>query len=170
MNVLERRMYFFVNYQLMGIQKGIQAGHAAVEYAVQFGHHEVFNDFSKNHKTWIVLNGGTTNNNEDPELCGSMQTIYNSILDFNKSSDDETIIVAKFHEPDLNDALTAICFICDQRVWDKKLVPDYDEYVENQFFDPHNQDEDRYLHKWTNLIGGEKNKMLRELLRGKKFA
>ena len=39
---LELRMYFFTIYQLSGIQKGIQAGHAALEYARLFGNTDLF--------------------------------------------------------------------------------------------------------------------------------
>jgi len=168
MDILEKRMYFFVNYQLMGIQKGIQAGHAAVEYALQFSNSEEFIEFSKNHKTWIALNGGTTNDSEDPELCGSMQTLYKTIQDYNQKSIENFISVAKFHEPDLNNAMTAICFICDQRVWDRKLVPDFTEYCERNL--THTVTDEELFPDWLKLMGGDKNVVLRNLITGKKFA
>ncbi len=37
-NRLEQRMYFFVPYNISEIQKGIQAGHAALQYANLCGH------------------------------------------------------------------------------------------------------------------------------------
>ena len=57
------RMYGFVPYQLSGIQSGIQFGHAVVEYANEFGNTPAYQKWSKFDKTFIVLDGGTTNNN-----------------------------------------------------------------------------------------------------------
>ena len=57
----ERRLYFFVLGSLSGICKGIQAGHAAVEYARLFGDTLEFKDFAKYDETFILLNGGTSN-------------------------------------------------------------------------------------------------------------
>ena len=62
MKDLKKRMYFFVPYNISPIQQAIQAGHAAVEYARLHGHTWLFKDFATNHKTWIILDGGTTNN------------------------------------------------------------------------------------------------------------
>ena len=62
---LELRMYFFTIYQLTGIQKGIQAGHAALEYAQKYRDDTVYINFVRNHKTWVILNGGTTNDERD---------------------------------------------------------------------------------------------------------
>jgi hypothetical protein len=66
--ILELRMYFFVPYNISEIQKGIQAGHAALRYARQFSadNPDVWN-FVDNYETWIILNGGTTNNERDFE-------------------------------------------------------------------------------------------------------
>ena len=61
MNKLKKRLYFFVPYNISPIQQAIQAGHAALEYAFKYGNTEEFIDFVTNHKTWIILNGGTTN-------------------------------------------------------------------------------------------------------------
>ena len=59
---LEMRMYFLVMYNLSDIQKGIQAGHALVEYVSAHGSDKPdFILFSSFDKTFIVLNGGTSN-------------------------------------------------------------------------------------------------------------
>ena len=55
------RMYFFVMYNLSGIQKGIQAGHAALEYANLFKNKREYQDFIEVHKTFILLDGGGSN-------------------------------------------------------------------------------------------------------------
>jgi hypothetical protein len=57
----ELRMYFFVPYNISPIQQAIQAGHAALEYADKYASDEIFIKFVREHKTWVILNGGTTN-------------------------------------------------------------------------------------------------------------
>jgi hypothetical protein len=57
---LKLRMYFFVPNNISDIQKSIQAGHAALEYAYHYGDTKLFDDFITKHKTWVILNGGTT--------------------------------------------------------------------------------------------------------------
>jgi len=120
--VLEQRMYFFVPYNISEIQKGIQAGHAALRYARLFSadNPEVW-DFVDNHETWIILNGGTMNDQRDfdgiPE--GSMNQLADDLQ-------ENHINFSYFLEPDLNNGLTALCFLCDEQVFNKE---DYPEFV-----------------------------------------
>ena len=56
---MEKRMYGLTNYQLTGIQKGIQFLHGVVEYsqmANKIGGHvlDIYNDWANNHKTVIL--------------------------------------------------------------------------------------------------------------------
>ncbi len=104
------RMYFFVPYNISDIQKGIQAGHAALEYARIYGLTTLFKNFAKYHKTWIILNGGTTGKN------GTMNDVLLTLALNN-------VPYGYFKEPDLNDAVTAICFICDEEVYDFENYP-----------------------------------------------
>ena len=158
-------MYFFVPYNISEIQKGIQAGHASLEYVRKYGHTDLCIDFVKRHKTWIILNGGTTMDyDEHNRTCGDM----NEIRD--KLSDNE-IIYAEFREPDLNNALTAVCFIADERVWDFETYPDWEDWVTKTgslgalLLEPDSLYED-----WKESIGGDKNRILRDLIRGKRLA
>lgn len=101
-------MYFFVMYNLSGIQKGIQAGHAAVEYsrlADVYETHTQYFEFADEHKTFILLDGG-----------GSGDMITRSC-----ELDDLGIPHACFHEPDLNGSLSAIAFILPKEVYDIDL-------------------------------------------------
>jgi len=72
-------MYGLVNYQLTGIQKGIQFLHGVVEYG-QFiknvGGEELikYNEWADKYKTVILLDGGSTNTN--PERLGSLNNPY----------------------------------------------------------------------------------------------
>lgn len=155
---LEYRMYFFVPYNLSDIQKGIQTGHCALEYAYKFGEKDEYKSFIENDKTWIILNGGTTNSSRDSngELNGSLNRIAETLSNNNINN-------AVFHEPDLDDALTAVCFLADERVYDYEKYPDYDEVGNDVYGEILYSD-------WVNLIGGDKNVFLRELIKGKKLA
>lgn len=100
------RMYFLTMYNLSGIQKGIQAGHAALEYAYEYGGTEDYQNFIRNHKTFIVLNGGTSS---------TMEVHRKTLL-------DAGIKHAIFREPDLNDSLSAIAFLVPERVFNPAKV------------------------------------------------
>lgn len=114
-------MIIFVPYQLSDIQKGIQAGHCALEYSNSYGNTDEYKQFIENDKTWIVLNGGTTNNSaENP---GDIQNILNNIKSWNalnKDVEDEIINFETFSEPDLNNALTGVCFLIPLWLWENR--------------------------------------------------
>jgi len=187
---LEKRMYFFVPYNISPIQQAIQAGHAAIEYSRKYKDDEEFINFADHWKTWIILNGGTTNSKgkpganyrEDTEpYLGSLDNLLQQII-MNK------VNYALFNEPDLNDALTAVCFICDERVFNYKDYPDLIYYIHSiDFPDDTKQKYDSFnvfgksyeeikelfpivYKRWESSLGGEKNVFLRELLKGKKLA
>lgn len=182
MKNLDLRMYFLVPYNISPIQQAIQAGHAAIEYALEYGETELFKEFGKNHKTWIILNGGTTNNN--PEKLGDLQEVVNSLIKFNTETKKEKISFSLFHEPDLNDALTAICFIADERVFNYEDYPDIYSFSKNiidtnEWFELRNGKQDYGFIKqvipsvykdWELSLGGSKNVFLRNILRNKKLA
>lgn len=175
--VLEVRMYFFVPYNISEIAKGIQAGHAALRYARQFSadNPEVW-DFVDNHETWIILNGGTMNETRDFE--GIAEGTMNQIADDLQKND---IQFSYFLEPDLNNGLSALCFLCDEQVFNKKDYPDIVKFISgennvlrlqlslmttDELIDEY---PDQYK-TWVRLIGGIKNVFLRELLNDKKLA
>jgi len=178
---LELRMYFFVNYQLMGIQKGIQCGHAALEYASKFGNDEIFMEFIRIWKTWIILDGGTTNETRgfDGNPLGTLDQIGDSLL-------ENDIQFSYFKEPDLNNALTSLCFIADERVWNYTDYPNFVDYliqytlplltsqkvVELKMMPIEELREFYYIEyqKWVDFMGGDKNIFLRELIKDKKLA
>ena len=188
---LEYRLYLFVPYNISEIQKGIQAGHACQQYDKKYMGVETTTKFIDDHKTWYLMDGGTTNNSL--EKPGTMQQIYRSILEFNtefESKYDQTgILVSEFYEPDLNDALSAFCFICNEGVWNYDDYIDFKPYLVSEgiigtsYKDyrvfsgehklKHDELKDRFNShyiEWANTIGGLKNAFLRELLKGKKFA
>jgi hypothetical protein len=107
------RMYFFVMGNLSGIQKGIQCGHAALEYYLKYGVTiPEYKDFIENHKTFILLDGGGS---------GDMYERRSELEEFG-------IHYASFFEPDLNNSLSAIAFIVPEEIYGRK-VDQY--YIDN---------------------------------------
>ncbi len=148
-------MYGLVNYQLSPIQKGIQFGHAVVEYGQSVkksGDTKLinrWNDWADNWKTFIILDGGTTN------LDGS-GTINKYLEDFRNNE----VFCQEFSEPDLGDQITAFVFIVDERVFNRKKYPDYSYSLLNPFG----------WTQWKSRNGGEENVFLREFLQKLKLA
>jgi hypothetical protein len=153
---LELRMYGLVPYQLTGIQQAIQFGHAVVEYGLTFGNTEQYLDWAKNWKTFIVLNGGTTNTNLSTEDGLPFGTLNRHLM----TLDELNVRYEKFYEPDLGDQLTAIVFVVDERIFNKTKYPEPFDIVLN-------------LESKTNYIesiGGVNNYKLREFLKQFKLA
>lgn len=165
---LNLRMYFFVPYNISEIQKGIQSGHAALRYARKYSdENPMVWDFVDNHETWIILNGGTTNSNID--INGTYKGSLNQILD---NITDNKIKCSHFREPELNNALTSICFIADERVWNNEFFINWDKFLESaaeQKMDD-DFDIDEVRSDWVKLVGGKQNVFLKELLSDKKLA
>ena len=133
--ILRKRAYFFVPYNISEIQKTIQAGHAFGRYILKYGKDNpdhIIWDFLTSHETWIVLNGGTTNEDRDFDgiVAGTLNQIADDLLKNN-------IEFSYFHEPDLNHALTAVCFITDERVFNRELYPDFVDFL-NEKLNPEN--------------------------------
>jgi hypothetical protein len=118
---LELRMYGLVPYNLSPIQQGIQFGHAVQEYNNMMEYGESlseriqFDKWRKEDKTFIILNGGTTNNN--PERFGTLNKHMVTL-------EDMEIKFATFREPDLGDQLTAVVFLVDEYVFNREKYPD----------------------------------------------
>jgi hypothetical protein len=172
------RMYFFVPYNIMSIQKGIQSGHVAEQYALQcieevigygtggkevspyWGNLDKWLEFVRNHKTWVILNGGTTNNSSLPERRGSLQKIWDKLM-------DENVFCARFFEEDLNDTLSAVCVLCDEKVWDWETYPVYSEWIkteEGKKLELIHNCEEITREIYNEFVGGAKNAVLKDLI------
>lgn len=180
---LELRMYFFVPYNISGIQMGIQSGHSALRFVAIFGRHDpnhIIWDFIDKHETWVILNGGTTNSEYefDGTPKGSLNQIANSLH-------ENDIQFSYFVEPDLNNALSALCFIADERVFNRKEYLEFQDYLidvkniynaEQKFricktsIDDLKEMHPNEYKEWVRYVGGVKNVFLRELLKDKKKA
>lgn len=176
-NKLEYRMYGFVPYNISDKQKCIQFGHAVVEYGLKYFKDKNYQKWAKKDKTFIVLDGGTTNNGEEPHkhvirnesYVGTLQKHH---LELKKNK----IKVATFFEPDLNDTLTAVVFLVDERVFNRIKYPDYINH-ELEYKMKHGiiglsagDNDDFEYNLWIKGIGGEQNAFLRTFLKNFKLA
>jgi hypothetical protein len=106
---LRQRMYSLVLYNMSPIQQGIQTAHAIVEYAQAFFTTQEYQRWAQVDKTVIILNGGSS-----IKLKEHMDYLLdNGIVDF-----------AFFKEPDLYNGVTSVCFLADERIWDREKYPD----------------------------------------------
>lgn len=183
---LELRMYGFVPYNISEIQKGIQFGHSVVEYGLEHGlGSDKYFEWAKNWKTFIILNGGTSNHSvnryheTEEEYLGSMETILETLKENN-------VMLATFFEPDLNDMLSGISFIIDERVFNRKEYLDFGDWImENHFsylknnmltgskiermrkegyFSSASEKEQNLYSEWVEFVGGDQNVFLRDFL------
>jgi hypothetical protein len=171
---LEYRMYGLVNYQLSGtIHAGIQYGHSVIEYSQNIrdmgNNEDVYNKWAREDKTFIILNGGTTNDSK--EHYGTLQKNRDLLI-------DNEILFSEFREPDLNNALTSICFLVDERVFNRNLYKDFEPEIlpyykkkrsEKELLTLDERNKNNYL-AWEEKIGGTKNAFLRTFLKNFKLA
>lgn len=172
---LERRMYGLVPYNIMAEQIGIQFDHAAKDYGKKYFNDQEYQWYIREWNTDIILNGGTTNEGhmvrhgfKEEMYIGSMQKHLKSLMENN-------VKVGTFYEPDMNSGLSAIVFLVDERVFNKKLYPDFLTWL----YDKHNgvlttsttnppaPYEQLYPNdykEWVEFVGGEQNVFLREML------
>jgi len=171
MNDLEKRMYFLVPYNISPIQQAIQAGHAALKYAHKYGNTDEFHDFVVYHQTWIILNGGTTNNSLNEDEMGTLNKALHDIIDFNAVNPKHRIKYATFNEPDLNNALTAICLIVDERVFNREDYSDFEGWMINKIglYEASKPDTDTLYEEYKKEVGDD-IVFLKELLNTKKLA
>ena len=187
---LELRMYGLVPYNISEIQKGIQFGHAVVELCQKLRSHEEwrfdldkYDKWANDWKTFIILNGGTSNHSKNRYSCDEFKGTMESHLEY---LNELGVVTGEFYEPDLNDMLSAIVFIVDERVFNKKDYPDFTEFLKlnyTQLLGNDNIEEiaskikeskyqrDQNVYKqWLSLIGGEKNEKLRDFLKNFRLA
>jgi hypothetical protein len=188
-NKLELRMYGLVPYNISPIQQAIQFGHAVVEYGqkVKGNGFELasvtYNDWANNWKTFIILNGGTTNHKTSLEDGLPFGSLNNHLLTLM----DNGIEFASFNEPDLGDQLTSVVFIVDERVFNRKKYPDFEDWIIDNYGglitgdgnayqiakrikDSTSKVDQKVYQEWIKLIGGEKNFFLRDFLKNFRLA
>ena len=156
---LEYRMYGLVPYNLSDIQKGIQFQHAVTEYMVE--HDNQYNDkrktplgkWSRLDKTSIILNGGTTNDSAKDGLpIGDLNRHEITLL-----SKAPSTSISVFTEPDLGNQLTAIVFLVDERVWNKKKYPDFNVDTKSLSSPPILSGLDKQIKQWKSKFSSDEN-------------
>ncbi len=155
-NKLELRMYFLVMYNLSPIQQGIQCLHAVIEYFLKHWKDKEFWRWAKSHKTVIILNGGTSNKGNhseygEPKELGSMEQHLQKLK-------DNKIKCAAFYEPDLNHSMSAIAFLVDERVFNKKDYPDFVPTTIQEFGKIHVQPTNKQFNEAYEYFVVEENK------------
>ena len=117
------RMYSMVLRQLTPMQKGIQSLHTVVEYSEMMKLNNVseltkkaYEAWANRDKTMIVLDAGTS------------ADLVDVIFKLRELGVPHTV----FREPDLYGCITSVCFVADERVWDTKKYPTYEQYL-NEF-------------------------------------
>lgn len=114
-------MYGLVPYNLSPIQQGIQFGHAVVEYGLLYGQENAWQQWANEDKTFIILNGGTTNDKISEKtglFVGSLNNHEVTLVE------NFGVDIARFTEPDLGDQLTAVVFLVDDYIWDEETFPE----------------------------------------------
>jgi hypothetical protein len=130
-----------------------------------------FNKWRKEDKTFIVLNGGTTNESISDKWYGSMQKYRDTLY-------ENGVVFGEFYEPDLNNTLTSIVFLVNERVFDKVNYPNFEKEMlpwsktkpsEKKLKELEERNANNY-ENWIDKIGGPKNAFLREFLSKFKLA
>ena len=109
----ELRCYTFTDFMLSSIQQGIQSGHASMELVYKYmvvegwqnGFAEQVNEWIKNHKTIICLNGGNFANLHD-------------IKEFLDVAENPFPFSAFEEEEDQGGNLTSVAIILPARIFD----------------------------------------------------
>ena len=148
------RMYHLVMYNISPIQQGIQAYHSAIEYALRYSNTAEFQQWARNDKTVIILNGGTSHNFEyEISKLGTMEKHCLVLV-------EHGIKFAVFHEPDLSFSTAAIAFLVPAKVWDKEAYPDWESLSPEEQAGTGLADYDDYVNK----VIGEENEWMRNFL------
>lgn len=149
---MKYRMYCLVLRQLSPINKGVQTAHACLEYSQKYFKNKDYQDYITNDKTLIMLDGGTSID---------MNNIVSQLnqLDVN---------FAYFQEPDLGNLITAVCFVADERIWDKENYPSFMEYLTNTFDTHKSNIESEKI--WVEMVGGKNNSELIRIIENKKLS
>lgn len=154
-------MYGVVIRHLSGIQKGIQYQHATQEYANQFSADKDHIKWAKEDKTTVILECNSTDND--------------SILTADKAEMQDFVAklialswkYATFVEPDLNNTMTAVVCLADDRIWDKTNYPDWKTVCYENRFSGENAleaESNGYYKAWLQKIGGPRIAEMKKIL------
>lgn len=141
------RMYSLVLRQLSPIQKGVQSSHSIVEYIQKFHKSTEYIQWVNVDKTIIMLDGGT----------------YQEMKECRDTLSDLGVPYAAFYEQDLGNLITSISFLVEDKVWDSKTYPAYEEELEENSSESENP-------VWLIMMGGKRNLEFRKFLSSKRLS
>ena len=141
------RMYSLVLRQLSPIQKGVQSSHSIVEYIQKFHKSTEYIQWVNVDKTIIMLDGGT----------------YQEMKECRDTLSDLGVSYAAFYEQDLGNLITSISFLVEDKVWDSKTYPAYEEELEENSSESENP-------VWLIMMGGKRNLEFRKFLSSKRLS
>ena len=164
---MEYRMYYLILRHLSGINKAVQTSHTSIEYAVKYMVNNDFQKYATIDKTIVMLDGGT----------------HQEMVELQKMLEDNGINNTYFTEPDVNDAMTAICFLVDERLFNKEIFVSYEKFSELYFRDNPELSQMDYIEflndkipnntvyqEWVKYIGGVKNETIYNIINRRKLA
>lgn len=138
------RMYSLVLRQLSPIQKGVQSAHSIVEYIKKFHKSSEYIQWVNVDKTIIILDGGTFK-----EMRECRETLENLGVPY-----------AVFYEEDLGNLVTSISFLVEDKIWDHKSYPSFEEELDDESENP----------VWLITMGGKRNLEFRKFLSSKRLS
>lgn len=141
------RMYSLVLRQLNPIQKGVQSAHSIVEYIQKFHKLSEYIQWVNVDKTIIMLDGGT----------------YQDLKECRDTLTELGVPYAAFYEEDLGSIMTSISFLVEDKVWDSKTYPSYEEELDENSSESENP-------VWLIMMGGRRNLKLRNFLQSKRLS
>ena len=203
----EWRMYGITPYNISEIQKGIQYGHAVQEYNnLMFQNKNFYTDatepekflidgfdkWREEDKTFMVMSGGTTNDDIEDKFYGSMNRSVEELRSMG-------ITIGLFREPDLGNQISGVVFLADERCFKKRPYPFEDPTETKVYMDFRDclyvsdgqiqEDKKKFIQetggkinptlenvysdaytKWVDMIGGEQNVLLRNFISKLRFA
>ena len=139
-------MYSLVLRQLSPIQKGVQSAHSIVEYANKFHKLTEYIQWVNVDKTIIMLDGGT----------------YQEMKECRDTLSDLGVPYSTFYEQDLGNLLTSISFLVEDKVWDSKTYPSYEDELDES------SDSENPI--WLIMMGGKRNLEFRKFLSSKRLS
>lgn len=140
-------MYSLVLRQLNPIQKGVQSAHSIVEYSKNFYKSTEYIQWVNVDKTIIILDGGT---------YGELKECRDILIKLE-------VPHAVFYEEDLGNIMTSISFLVEDKIWDSKSYPAYEDELDENSSESENP-------VWLIMMGGKRNLTLRNFIKSKKLS
>lgn len=159
--------YVFVSNMLSDRAIGVQGAHAVAELSILGDPN--YENYVRNHKRMIFLNGGSTNKNRNAK--GTLNKLLEEIMSLNVCK------VGTFYEESIGDQLTAFAFVVDERINDHYTYPLFEQWLNKNNSQPriwlanglpkYDKIEDEFplkYEEYLDIIGGEYNYELKKIL------